>query len=297
MKSKGLIYTGLIGTTMVWGGSFAAIKQALRYLGPIELLLLRFVPAALAFGLLLILRQRQVVAGLLRAEWPSLCAMGLFGVVIYHLALNTGEQLIPAATASLVMALNPAFIFVLSALFLGERVTLVRTLGLCLAFVGLFIVVRFAGGDQIDFQYLRGVLITLLAPLSWAAYTVISRPLVARHPPLAVTGMGTILGATAILGAVPFLGLGNPTLIQGLTVMPWDGWASVAFLAFLCTVGGVTVWVAALQQLDASRVGVFIYLVPLWAAVLSRLLLGEPLTLPLLIGAVVIVGGVMMVNR
>jgi drug/metabolite transporter (DMT)-like permease len=297
VKGKGLIYAALIATTMVWGGSFVAIKQALHYLSPTELLFMRFAPAALAYGLLLMLSQRQALAGLLRAEWLALCAMGLFGVLIYHLAVYTGQQFIPAATASLVMALNPAFIFVMSVLFLGERVTWMRTLGLCVAFVGLFIVVRFASGEQVSFHYVRGVLITLIAPLAWAAYTVISRPLAARHPPLAVTGMGTILGAMPILGAAPFLGTEDQTLLQALAFMPWDGWASVAFLALLCTVGGGTVWVAALQHLHASRVGVFMYLVPLWGVLLSQLLLGERLTLPLVVGAAVITGGVMMVNR
>ncbi len=291
MRSKGLIYTTLIATTIVWGGSFVAIKQALHYLSPVELLVMRFGPAALAFALLLHWRQRAALAKLLRAEWRSLCLMGLLGVIIYHLALNTGQQLIPAGTASLVMALNPAFTFLLSVMLLRERATWMQLLGLGVAFVGLFIIVRFASGNQTDFNYLRGVLITLIAPISWAAYTVISRPLAARYPPLAVTGLGTILGA------LPILVTARPSLVHGLAVMPWDGWASIAFLSLLATVGGVTAWVMALEHLEASRVGVFIYLVPLWAALLSQLLLDEPLTLSLLVGAVVIIGGVMMVHR
>ncbi len=79
--------------------------------------------------------------------------------------------------------------------------------------------------------------------------------------------------------------------------MPGDGWASIIFLALLATVAGVTTWVTALEHLDASRVGAFIYLVPLWGAVLGQRLLGEPLTLSLLIGAVAIITGVMVVNR
>ena len=291
MKSRGLLYTALIATTVVWGGSFVAIKQALRYLNPVQLLFMRFVPAALAFAVLICSKERRVLAKLLRTEWRSLCLMGLFGVIVYHLALNTGEQLIPAGTASLIVAVNPAFIFVLSALFLRERVTWMQVLGLCIAFLGLFIVIRFASGGQIDFHYLRGVLITLVAPFSWALYTVVSRPLAAQHSPLAVTGMGTIMGA------LPILCTARSSLFDGLAVMPWDGWASIAFLSFVCTVGGVTVWVTALQHLEASRVGVFIYLVPLWGAVLSQLLLGEPLTLSLIVGALVVIGGVVLVNR
>jgi len=291
VRGKAWIYAALVATTIVWGGSFVAVKHALQFLSPLQLLVSRFVPAGIAFALLLWWRERTALARVLREDWQSLCLMGLFGVIVYHGALNVGEQLIPAGTASLLMALNPAFTFILSAWLLGERVTWTRALGLSLAFVGLFIVVRFARGDRIDLGYLRGVLITLLAPVSWAAYSVISRPLASRHPPLAVTGLATILGTLPIAATI------RPALLQQVRAMPADGWASVAFLAFFATLGGGTTWVAALEHLEASRVGVFIYLVPLWAAVLSQVLLGEPITLPLVVGASVIIGGVMLVNR
>ena len=290
MKSRSSVYVALIATTLVWGGSFVAIKQALRYLSPLELVIMRFVPASLAFALLILWKERTAPARLLREQWRSLCLMGLFGVAVYHLALNTGERMIPAGTASLIVAVNPAFIVVLSTLFLRERVTWIQLLGLSMAFLGLFIVVRYASGGEVDLTYLRGVLITLVAPLSWAVYTVVSRPLAVRYPPLAVTGMGTATGTALILWTA------RPSLLDSAMGMPWDGWASVAFLALVGTVGGVTIWVMALQHLEAASVGVFIYLVPLWAAVLSKLVLGEGLTVALMVGALVVVGGVALAS-
>jgi O-acetylserine/cysteine efflux transporter len=291
MSEKTATYALLVGTTVVWGGSFVAIKQALNYLTPLELLFMRFVPASLAFGVLICWGQRQDLATLLREERWSLGLMGFFGVLVYHLALNTGEQLIPAGTASLIMATEPVFVFLFSLVLLGERLTWSRTLGLCLAFAGLFIIVRLASGEDIDFRYLQGVLITLIAPVSWAVYTIVSRPLAAKYSPLAVTGMGTIFAG------VPILLTGSADLFAKLPHLPWDGWASIAYLAFLATVGGVTVWVMALRGLEASKVGVFIYLVPLWSAVLSRLVLSEPFTTPLVFGAGLVIGGVALVNR
>ncbi len=291
MKGRSLVYVLLIATTIVWGGSFVAIKQALRYLSPLDLLFMRLVPAALVFSLLLCGRERTILSGMLRRDWQSLVLMGLFGVVIYQLALTTGEQVIPAGTASLIMAVNPAFVLMMSALLRQEKVTAMRVLGLSLASVGLFIVIRFASGGRIDLSYVRSVRITLVAPLSWAAYPIISRPLANKYPPLAVTGLGTILGALPVLAVL------RPALVQRVWLMPRDVWASVAYLVLLATVGGVTVWVLALQKLEASRVGVFIYLVPLWGSPLSNMILREPLTLPFFLGAAVVIGGVILVNR
>jgi drug/metabolite transporter (DMT)-like permease len=291
MSRGSITYGLLVATTIVWGGSFVAIKQALNYLSPLELLFMRFVPASLAFGFLIYWRHGHSLARLVRKEWWSLALMGFFGVLVYHLALNSGEQLIPAGTASLIMAAEPAFVFLLSLLLLGEKLTSTRAFGLSLAFLGLFVVIRFARGEDIDFRYLQGVLITLIAPVSWAAYTIVSRPLATKYSPLAVTGLGTILGG------VPILPIASVELFAKLRVMPWDGWASIAYLALLATVGGVTIWVMALQRLEASKVGVFIYLVPLWSAVLSNLVLSEPVTAPLVVGAGLVIGGVALVNR
>jgi drug/metabolite transporter (DMT)-like permease len=285
------IYALLVATTVVWGGSFVAVKHALNYLSPLELLLMRFAPASLAFGLLIGWRHRQGAGTLLRKEWRLLALMGLLGVLVYHLALNTGSQLIPAGTASLIMAAEPAFVFLLSLFLLGERLTWSKALGLMVAFIGLFVVIRFASQEQIDFRYVQGALITLLAPISWAAYTIVSRPLATKYPPLAVTGMGVVFGA------LPVLFTATQGLLLKLQQMPWDGWASVLYLALLATVCGVTVWVTALQRLEASRVGVFIYLVPLWSAVLSKLVLAEPITPALVLGAGLVIGGVALVNR
>jgi drug/metabolite transporter (DMT)-like permease len=291
MPRRELTYAALVATSMVWGGAFVAIKQALQYLTPLQLLAMRFLPASLAFAMLLGWRHRSVLGSMLRRDWLSLCAMGLFGVVIYHTALNTGEQLISAGTASLLMALNPAFIFLMSVFLWKERVTWTRTLGLLLAFAGLVVVVRLGSDGKIQLGMVRGVLITLIAPLAWSVYTLISRPLAARYPPLAVTGLGTMLGTIPILVTV------DGSLAERLSAMPWDGWLSIAYLALAATVGGVSMWVTALEQLEASRVGAFIYLVPLWAALLSRWLLGEPLTLSLGLGAALIILGVALVNR
>jgi len=291
MKNRSIIYVALVSTTLVWGGVVVAIKEALLYLSPAELALMRYGPAALVFGALLCLFQRQATRELLRSEWLRLALMGLSGVFINPLAINTGESLIPAGTASLIIFFNPFFVFVLSALCLHERVTLRRLLGLGLAFAGVFVVVRFGAGHTLDLRYLRGVLVTVCGPLSWAAYTVLGRPVAERYPPLAVTGIA------AMLGAIPLLLIARPALVGKLAAMPWQGWACLAYLALLGTVVGFTIWSTALSQMEATNVGAFFYLVPLWGVALSWLLLGDPITPATVLGTAIVLSGLILVNR
>jgi len=293
MKPTKTTYLLLVLVTLIWGNSFVAIKHAVQFLTPVELTILRFIPVALIFGVLLLTTRRVAFWQMVRGDWLGLVLLGLSGAVAYNLALNTGESRIPAGTASLIISLNPAFTFILSALFLKERPTIKKAMGLTIAFLGLYVIVRYASGQsgqQIDFSYLRYVFITMLAPLCWAIYTILGKPLVARYSPLMV------VGGAMIAAVVPLLFLVRGSLIAKLPALPPSVWLSIAFLSLACTVFAFVIWFGALQRMEASRAASFVYLVPLFGVSFSKLLLDEPITLVLLIGAALLIGGVYLIN-
>jgi drug/metabolite transporter (DMT)-like permease len=291
MKPTKTTYLLLVLVTLIWGNSFIAIKHAVQFLTPMELTILRFIPVALIFGILLLTTRRVALWQMVRRDWLGLVLLGLSGVVAYNLALNTGESRIPAGTASLIISLNPAFTFMLSVLFLRERPTIKKAVGLAIAFLGLYVIVRYASNQEIDFSYLRYVFITMLAPLCWAIYTILGKPLVARYPPLMVVG-GAMMAAV-----VPLLFLVRGSLIAKLPALPPSVWLGIAFLSLACTVFGFVIWFRALQKIDASQAASFVYLEPLFGVSFSKLLLDEPITPALLIGAALLIGGVYLMNR
>jgi drug/metabolite transporter (DMT)-like permease len=292
MTTQKKTYFALVVTTILWGNSFIAIKHAVQFLTPMELTILRFIPAAVAFAALLLPTRRASFWAMVRKDGLILIFLGLTGFVGYNIALMTGEQRIAAGTASLIVpSLNPVLIFILSIIFLKERPTVKKVTGLILASIGLYIIVRYASGERIVLSYLLYVLVTLLAPLCFATYTILGKPLVARYPPLQVTG-----GAT-IAAVIPLLFLINGELMAKLPTLPATVWLSIAFLSFLCTVFAFVVWLWALQQMEASRVGSFTYLVPLFGVSFSQVILGESITLALIIGGAMLLGGVYIINR
>jgi len=292
MKTQKKTYFALVLITILWGNSFIAIKHAVQFLTPMELTILRFIPAAVAFAVLLLPTQRASFWAMVRKDGLILIFLGLTGFVGYNIALMTGEQRIAAGTASLIVpSLNPVLIFILSIIFLKERPTVKKVTGLILASIGLYIIVRYASGERIVLSYLLYVLVTMLAPLCFATYTILGKPLVARYPPLQVTG-----GAT-IAAVIPLLFLINGKLMAKLPTLPATVWLSIAFLSFLCTVFAFVVWLWALQQMEASRVGSFTYLVPLFGVSFSQVILGESITLALVIGGAILLGGVYIINR
>ena len=285
-------WTGLLLlVTLVWGNSFIAIKYIVQYVTPLELVTVRFVPVVLIFAAWLLPARWREVVRLVREESWRLVLLGLTGAVLYNTFLGWGETRVPAGTASLIIALNPAFTYALSVVALGERFRWQRALGMIIAFGGLFVIVRWGSGRPIALDEASYALITMLAPLCWAVYTILGKSVVARHPPLLVTGVSMIFAGLFSLIFV------SPSLVAQLPGLPALFWWAVLFLAVPCTVFAFAVWFGALERMPAGRVAGFVYLVPMFAVTFSRLLLDESLTPALVAGAAILIGGVWLVQR
>jgi drug/metabolite transporter (DMT)-like permease len=281
----------LLLVTLIWGNSFIAIKVVVQYITPLELVTVRFVPVALIFALWLLPTRGREVWQLVRAESWRLALLGLLGAVLYNTFLGWGETYVPAGTASLIIALNPTFAYSLSVLTLGERFLPRRAFGMAIAFGGLFVIVRWGSGRPVTLDDAWYALITMLAPLCWAGYTVLGKSVVARHPPLLVTGTAMMFAGLFSLAFV------SPSLLAQLPTLPAAFWWSVFFLAVPCTVFAFAAWFGALERMAAGRVASFVYLVPMFAVTFSSFLLDEPVTPALLLGAAILIGGVWLATQ
>jgi drug/metabolite transporter (DMT)-like permease len=287
-----LTWTGLLLlVTLIWGNSFIAIKHVVQYVTPLELVTVRFVPVAVIFAAWLLPTRGREVVRLVRAESWRLALLGLTGAVLYNTFLGWGETQVAAGTASLIIALNPTFTYVLSVLALGERFVWRRAVGMAIAFGGLFVIVRWGSGRPVTLDEVGYALITMGAPLCWAVYTVLGKSVVARHPPLLVTGVSMMFAG---LFSLAFL---SPSLVAQVPALPPSFWWAVFFLAVPCTVFAFAVWFGALEQMPASRVVGFVYLVPMFAVTFSRFLLEEPISPALVVGAAILISGVWLVQR
>ena len=281
----------LVLVTLMWGNSFIAIKHIVEYVSPLELVTLRFVPVALTFILILLPSRGGRVREMIREEGWRLAFLGLTGAVLYNAFLAWGETRVPAGTASLIIALNPAFIYVLSLVLLDETFHWYRAVGLGVAFGGLLIIIRWGTGQLVTIGDARYVFITMLAPTMWAVYTIFGKSVITRHPPLMVTGASMVFAGLFSLIFV------RPALLMRIPTLPLSFWGAVLFLALPCTVFAFLVWFSALEHMPASRVAVFIYLVPMFSVSFSHWILGEPITPALLLGAAVLIVGVWLVNH
>jgi drug/metabolite transporter (DMT)-like permease len=195
--------------------------------------------------------------------------------------------------ASLIVTGNPVFTAVISRILVGEPLTSRKVVGIVIAFIG-FMVVLLYGGQEAEFSVRNalGVLITMGGPLAWAFYTVLSKPLQGRYHPVQFVGLTTIAGT---LPLIPFA-IYNAELLTVTTTFGPTQWLALIVSAVLALVVAYLLWYRGLSILEPTQIAVYVYMVPVFGALGAWLLLGERITIFVLIGGLTILTGVIITN-
>ncbi|MEA3203445.1 MAG: hypothetical protein QOI63_1120, partial [Thermoplasmata archaeon] len=243
---------------VIWGTAFPGVKALLQVLDPYQLTWYRYAPFPLLYGAFLLARRSAVFRQVAGRDWALMAVLGTVGVIGYHFPLNWGLHdgadgiQVTAATGAILVATTPLWTLIISVLTGRERWHGATAAGSLVAFLGVAVVV-FLGKGHVEFTAAGKTLVILLAPLSWAVYSIYTKPLIQRYGGLFVTGVTLSLGTFTLLplafqyGAAPLRALG-----------PVD-WAWLAFLAILSTVLGYAMWNQALKVRSASAVSAYVY--------------------------------------
>ncbi len=276
-------WTVLTSTILFWGLAFTAIKYSVNYLSPVELAALRFAIADLLFLMGIVLTGIKVSKG----DLPVVFALGIFGVVIYHTALNAGEIYISSGVASLIISTAPIFVLLFSWAFLKERITKLKVLGTLIAFAGVAALSKPEAGNG----DVTGILLVLLSAISAAAYTVLGKRLMGKYDSVTLTSYAMLLGS------VPLLAFALPAARKVLDAADPGLLTSVLFLGVFSTYLGYQGWYYFLQREEASRASVFLLAIPLVALLAGALLLNEAITPLTVLGGIAVVLGIVLVIK
>ena len=144
------------------------------------------------------------------------------GMTAYHLALNEGERTTASGVAALIVALAPAATLALAVAVGLERFASRRIAGIALAFAGVVVVVVLGSGAEFSLHGLRGPLLVLVAPLTFALYNVLYKPLLGRYDLPALTAAGGLVGSLLFL---PFENSGAIERFGGLERATGSRWS------------------------------------------------------------------------
>lgn len=280
---------------VIWGTAFPIISVVEQTLGPFQLTWYRYLPFPVLYGSYLLMRRREIFPTVTGRDWLVMGAVGCVGVIGYHFPLNWALDphrpgFLTGATGAIIIATTPLFTMILAVVSGKERYNAPAAFGTVVAFAGVAVVV-ILGQHSADVHLAAGAVVALLAPVSWAIYSVYTKPMIARYGGLFVTGVTLSIGTFALIP------LGIQYGMAPLRALDAGQWWALGFLALLSTALGYALWNNALKHRSASSVSAYIYFNPVVATIVAVLFFHEHLTPFFAVGGALVIVGVLMVNR
>jgi drug/metabolite transporter (DMT)-like permease len=285
-RGKVIPWLALFTVYAVWGSTYLAIRIVVQEMPPLAAAGIRFMTAGLVMAALAAFRDR------VRPSPRQLRDYVLIGVLL--LGFGNGlvmwsEQQIPSGIAALLVATVPLWMTLLDRFRRGgERWTLRLWAGTLIGLAGVALVARPEG--NVAHGHWGGILALQIATLSWAVGSLWSQATPHRLPVFSAAAIEMLGGAVALAVESTLAG-------EELSRIPRASWGAFGALGYLILFGslvGFTAFAYCLHELPASTVGTYAYVNPVVAVALGAALLGEPLSVGLLVGAAMILAAVLL---
>jgi drug/metabolite transporter (DMT)-like permease len=274
---------------LLWSGNFLVGKIALRQFPALLLASLRVLIAGLCVLPIYWLRERG------RSNWtardlPLLALLALIGVSLNQFFFVVGLSRTSVAHSALIIGMTPISVLLIAAARGLEKITARKIGGMVAAFAGVAVLstekVNGAGPT------LMGDLITLLASFAFALYTVLGKEV---NPRFSSVTMNTFLfgfGALFLLPVFAWQAIGFD-----FSQISTSGWLAVTYMGVFPSLVCYLIFYYALGFIAASRLSTLAYLQPLMATLLAVIFLGDRISIPLVLGGVIIFAGVYVTER
>lgn len=281
----------LIALMIVWGSTFVVTKRAAQEIPPLILATLRFLIAA-AILVPIALRRGGLKSLPQPVPWPHLFWMAFWGVAAFAITFNMALVYGAAAQGAIIYALVPAAIALAAMLFLKERPSRWRVVGMVLSVMGV-IVVAIGGRSSFDAPSpALGAIWMLAAVIAWSAYTILAKRLANAEPVVTIAVVST-------LGAAMLLPIAVIELLsaEGMIAPSLGAWSGALFLGVFASALAYLAYGFTLRVLDATVVGVYTNLNPIIGVVSAVVFLGEVLYGSQIVGALIAFVGMWLASR
>jgi len=284
-----LPYLALVGLALIWGVSFLLIKVAIRDMSPTAVLLFRSVSGCITLAVIVLLMGRPLLGPGWRTRLGSFAIMAVTNAVVPWIAIAWGEEHITSGLASILNSTMTLWTAVLIYWVMpAERPSVVNYMGVLMGFAGVVILVLpdiLAHGLSGSFL---GTLAVLVASLSYAVNAIYQRRKM-RNVSVFDVSLGQLVAS--VIFAIPIAAPSIPYVH-----FAWGSMAAVVALGAGGTGIAYLLYYYVMNQLGAVRAAGVTLLVPVTAVFWGVLLLGETLRLPIVIGMVVILAGIVLTN-
>ncbi len=286
---------GLVALALIWGLNFPLVKLVLEGVPPLAFNALRFPVAAVVILGILLVPNRSIERPLRRPDRHDvlpIVGLALLGNVVYQLLFIWGLNLTRAGNASLFLGTVPVWAALLAVAAGQETVSVRQWLGISGALGGATLLVVGGQGLALDGATLGGDLVMIGAAVSWAAFSVGSRPYIAKYGAIPYAAWSLWVG-TPILLVIGFADLRAADLAS----LGWVAWAVVVYAGAFSISVAFVLWNVGVRRLGNAQTAIYQNAVPVVALVFSWPLIGEVPAALQVVGAAIIVASVRITRK
>ncbi|KON88413.1 antibiotic transporter [Sporosarcina globispora] len=280
----------LIFANMIWGGNFVIGRIGVEYFPPLLFSLMRWVIAFLLLTPFMV-KQFKKDWKILRQHKRVLFLLAVTGVAGYNTIIYFALQYTTSINASVVNSTTPIFIAILAIIILREKLLANQTAGILLSVLGILFIIS-KGSTEVfrSWQINAGDLYVLAAVLMWAVYSVIGNKYSNVLPALSTFYASSFLGVLILMP----LSLIEYMLIESKPVFSCTSGGILLYVGFLASILAFLSWNFGVSIIGASKAGVFLNLLPIFAIVFALCFTQENLHLYQVIGGGIVILGVLL---
>ncbi|WP_332630240.1 DMT family transporter [Halalkalibacter flavus] len=286
MKEKSLLFTyGIVFFVMIiWGLNVVMLKVLVEAFPPITMTVFRIMAAGVATAAIIL--GSRIMRKLTKKEWKYTLLGALFGVIAHHYFLAMGLTMTNASNAVLILALLPLSTSILAVIFLGDRLTRWRIVGIGLGFIGVLFI-QGGGGDR---AISLGEMYIFIAMFVQAISFIYIKKATATLDSKQMTSMMLLIGSVGLL-VISFLL--EPGSFGRMIGAPLGVYVIFFVSAIVATAVGHFLFNAAIQKIGAGQTAIFNNFVPFFGLISSAIFLNEQVYWYQTFGFIFIVVGVL----
>jgi len=281
----------LVVVCILWGTTWLASKQGVKYIPDgLQMAGIRQFLGGICYVGFFLYKKVPLPKG---KEWIPIIVLSFLNFMISNGLSTVALQFkISAGLGAIIGAIFPLWLVVIGLFVSKEKMPVMAIVGLLLGFGGVCVIFYDHLNEFLDPEFRWGILLSVIATWTWAIATLYTKRQAVNFNPYFGLGLQMVISGIVLYGFSAATGKA-----VALAAIPWQSWASIAYLVIFGSLIAFVCYLYALQNLPTEQASIYAYINPIVAVVLGAIIFDERVTIYLIIGGLVTLLGVYLVNR
>lgn len=267
---------------LIWGFNFVVMKTANTYFSPELFVAYRFALGAAVLGAYAFWKKIPLPKIDL---WIWIAISGAFQISIGLTIIQICFKYLSAGMVSVLNYTMPLWVIVLARIFLNESLTRKKIVGLTISIIGVFVLMNVDIGGNIPAMFLA-----ILGAIVWAIANVITKAKLSKCDPIALTTWQMIIGAILLV-------IYTSIFTENHVDWTFTGMACLLYNGIIASAFAFFVWIYVLDHMEAGKASISVLGVPVVGVILGVIMLGEPFTMSIAVGMLMVLSGIVLVQH